>query len=60
MGRDLSRIESDEQIAGAVNLNLLGLMPNAAWLETGLTGPRNQVVLEKGCAMMPQGPGFSF
>jgi L-alanine-DL-glutamate epimerase-like enolase superfamily enzyme len=57
---DAHRLPYASHGGGAVNLNLLGLMPNAAWLETGLAGPRNQVVLEKGCAMMPQGPGFSF
>ena len=31
-------------------------MPNAIYLETGLTGLR----LEDGCALLPQGPGFSW
>lgn len=57
---DTQRLPYASHGGGAVNLNLLATMPNAIYLETGLTGPNNPIVLEDGCALLPQGPGFSF
>jgi L-alanine-DL-glutamate epimerase-like enolase superfamily enzyme len=45
---------------GPVNLNLLATMPNATWLETGMPRAGGKLVLEDGCALVPQGPGFSW
>jgi len=32
----------------------------ALYLETGLQSPGSPLVLEDGCALLPQGPGFSW
>jgi L-alanine-DL-glutamate epimerase-like enolase superfamily enzyme len=45
---------------GAVNLNLLAAMPNAAWLETGLLSDASPLRLEDGKALLPTGPGFAW
>jgi L-alanine-DL-glutamate epimerase-like enolase superfamily enzyme len=57
---DAFRLPYASHGGGAVNLNLLATMPNAAWLETGLIGPGSKLVLEDGCALVPQGPGFAW
>lgn len=57
---DCCRLPYASHGGGPVNLNLLATMPNAVYLETGFTGPGNPLVLEDGCALVPQGPGFSW
>jgi L-alanine-DL-glutamate epimerase-like enolase superfamily enzyme len=57
---DAFRLPYASHGGGAVNLNLLATMPNAAWLETGLIGPESRLVLEDGCALVPQGLGFDW
>jgi L-alanine-DL-glutamate epimerase-like enolase superfamily enzyme len=57
---DAFRLPYASHGGGAVNLSLLAAMPNAAYLETGLLAPGGPLVLENGCALLPQGPGFSW
>ena len=45
---------------GVVNLNLLAAMPNACYLETGFLSPGSPMRLENGCALVPEGHGFSW
>ncbi len=45
---------------GPVQLNVMACLPNAIYLETGLTGPDSPLRLEDGCALMPTGPGFGW
>jgi L-alanine-DL-glutamate epimerase-like enolase superfamily enzyme len=45
---------------GPVQLNVMACLPNALYLETGLIGPDSKLTLEDGCALLPQGPGFSW
>jgi len=56
---DAHRLPYASHGGGGVNLNLLATMPNAVYLETGLVGPRNRISLDKGCALLPHGPGFT-
>jgi L-alanine-DL-glutamate epimerase-like enolase superfamily enzyme len=57
---DAHRLPYASHGGGPVNLNLLATMPNAVYLETGLIGPGSPLVLEDGCALVPQGAGFSW
>jgi L-alanine-DL-glutamate epimerase-like enolase superfamily enzyme len=57
---DACRLPYASHGGGPVNLNLLATMPNATYLETGLLSPGSPLVLESGCALLPQGPGFSW
>jgi L-alanine-DL-glutamate epimerase-like enolase superfamily enzyme len=45
---------------GPVQLSVMACLPNALYLETGLIRPGSQLKLVDGCALMPQGPGFSW
>jgi L-alanine-DL-glutamate epimerase-like enolase superfamily enzyme len=45
---------------GPVQLNVMACLPNALYLETGLIAPGSQLVLDNGCALLPQGPGFDW
>jgi L-alanine-DL-glutamate epimerase-like enolase superfamily enzyme len=45
---------------GPVQLNVMACLPNALYLETGLIGPDSPLTLVDGCALVPQGPGFSW
>ena len=45
---------------GPVQLNVMACLPNALYLETGLIGPGSPLKLVDGCALVPQGPGFSW
>ena len=45
---------------GPVQLNIMATLPNALYLETGLIPPDSPLVLEDGCAVVPEGPGFSW
>jgi L-alanine-DL-glutamate epimerase-like enolase superfamily enzyme len=45
---------------GPVQLNVMACLPNAMYLETGLIGSGSKLRLEDGCALLPQGPGFSW
>ena len=57
---DAHRLPYASHGGGPVNLNLLATMPNAIYLETGLLSPASPLTLEDGCALLPQGPGFSW
>jgi L-alanine-DL-glutamate epimerase-like enolase superfamily enzyme len=57
---DAYRLPYASHGGGPVNLNLLATMPNALYLETGLISPGSPIVLQDGCALVPQGPGFSW
>ena len=57
---DAFRLPYASHGGGAVNLNLLAVMANAAWLETGLIGEGSRLRLENGAAMVPSGAGFSW
>ncbi|HTE19962.1 MAG TPA: mandelate racemase/muconate lactonizing enzyme family protein [Armatimonadota bacterium] len=57
---DAHRLPYASHGGGPVNLNLLATMPNAVYLETGLLGAGNPVVLDGGCALVPQAPGFAW
>lgn len=56
---DAHRLPYSSSGGGAVHLNLLATMPNEVWFETALVGPRNRISMEKGCVLLPQGPGFA-
>lgn len=43
-----------------VQLNVMACLPNAIYLETGLIRPGSPLQLIDGCALVPQGPGFSW
>lgn len=45
---------------GAVQLNVMACLPNMMYLETGLISPGSSLKLVDGCAMIPEGPGFSW
>jgi L-alanine-DL-glutamate epimerase-like enolase superfamily enzyme len=45
---------------GPVQLNVMACLPNALYLETGLIAPGSRLVLQDGCALLPQGPGFDW
>lgn len=45
---------------GPVQLNVMACLPNALYLETGLIAPGSRLVLEDGCALLPNGPGFGW
>lgn len=45
---------------GPVQLNIMACLPNALYLETGLIPPGSPLKLVDGCALLPQGPGFSW
>ena len=45
---------------GPVQLNVMACLPNALYLETGLIAPGSQLILEDGCALLPQGAGFNW
>jgi L-alanine-DL-glutamate epimerase-like enolase superfamily enzyme len=57
---DAFRLPYASHGGGAVNLNLLATMPNAAWLETGLINEGSPLRLENGEALVPTGPGFDW
>jgi L-alanine-DL-glutamate epimerase-like enolase superfamily enzyme len=57
---DAHRLPYASHGGGPVNLNLLATMPNAIYLETGLIAPSSPLVLEDGCALLPQGAGFAW
>jgi L-alanine-DL-glutamate epimerase-like enolase superfamily enzyme len=57
---DANRLPYASHGGGPVNLHLLATMPNAIYLETGLIGPGSALTLEDGCALLPQGAGFSW
>jgi L-alanine-DL-glutamate epimerase-like enolase superfamily enzyme len=57
---DAHRLPYASHGGGPVNLNLLATMPNALYLETGLQSPGSPLVLEDGCALLPQGAGFAW
>ena len=45
---------------GPVQLNIMACLPNAIYLETGLTKPGSPLRLVDGCAQLPTGPGFAW
>lgn len=45
---------------GPVQLNIMACLPNMLYLETGLISPGSPLKLEDGCAIIPEGPGFSW
>jgi L-alanine-DL-glutamate epimerase-like enolase superfamily enzyme len=45
---------------GPVQLNIMACLPNAIYLETGLIEPGSPLKLVDGCALVPQGAGFSW
>ena len=45
---------------GPVQLNIMACLPNALYLETGLISPGSRLVLQDGCALLPNGPGFDW
>jgi L-alanine-DL-glutamate epimerase-like enolase superfamily enzyme len=57
---DAFRLPYASHGGGAVNLNLLATMPNAAWLETGLLSEGSPLRIEEGSALVPTGAGFAW
>src|SRR5207244_473629 len=57
---DAFRLPYASHGGGAVNLNLLATMPNAAWLETGMLSEGSPLRLEAGDALVPTGAGFGW
>ena len=45
---------------GPVQLNIMACLPNMMYLETGLLSPGSSLKLVDGCAVVPEGPGFSW
>ncbi len=45
---------------GPVQLNIMASLPNMLYLETGLISPGSPLKLVDGCAIIPEGPGFSW
>lgn len=45
---------------GPVQLNIMACLPNMLYLETGLISPGSPLKLVDGCAVIPEGPGFSW
>ena len=45
---------------GPVQLNIMACLPNMMYLETGLLSPGSPLRLVDGCAVVPEGPGFSW
>jgi L-alanine-DL-glutamate epimerase-like enolase superfamily enzyme len=45
---------------GPVQLNVMGCLPNAVYLESGKLGPDSPLEIEDGCVRLPSGPGFSW
>jgi len=45
---------------GPVQLNIMACLPNMIYLETGLLSPGSQLKLVDGCALIPEGSGFSW
>ena len=60
MMADSFRIPYASHGGGPVQLNIMACLPNMIYLETGLLSPGSSLKLVDGCAMIPEGPGFSW
>lgn len=57
---DSFRIPYASHGGGPVQLNIMACLPNMVYLETGLLSPNSPLKLVDGCALLPQGAGFSW
>ncbi len=57
---DSFRIPYASHGGGPVQLSIMACLPNMIYLETGLISPDSHLKLVDGCALLPQGAGFSW